>query len=100
MGRPIGVPNREKRFGQALQVALHARPLALRRIADELLDRAEQGSLPHIIELINRLDGKPAQVIDRGDAPAHELSDAELYIIIEEAKRPKALLPPVSKCEK
>ncbi|MBR0822666.1 hypothetical protein [Bradyrhizobium liaoningense] len=50
--------------------------MALRRVADPLLDK-----LACIHELIDRLDEKPAQVIDRRDVPLEELSDAELYRI-------------------
>ena len=34
-----------------------------------------------IRELADRLDGKPAQMIDRRDAAIDELSDADLHII-------------------
>lgn len=39
----------------------------LRRIADRLLDQAEEGNIQAIKEIGDRLDGKPAQVI-QGDA--------------------------------
>lgn len=81
MGRPLGSLNREKPFNDALRIALRNRPLALRRVADQLLDKAEQGNLAYIHELIDRLDGKAVQVVDRQDVPIHELSDAELYRI-------------------
>ncbi|MBR0749134.1 hypothetical protein JQ582_34920 [Bradyrhizobium japonicum] len=81
MGRPLGSLNREKPFQDALRIALRNRPLALRRVADQLLDKAEQGDFASIRELIDRLDGKAVQVIDRQDVPIHELSDAELYRI-------------------
>ncbi|QOZ71731.1 hypothetical protein [Bradyrhizobium arachidis] len=81
MGRPLGSPNREKPFQDALRIALRNRPLALRRVADQLLDKAEQGNLAYIRELVDRLDGKPVQVVDRRDVPIEELSDAELYRI-------------------
>lgn len=81
MGRPLGSPNREKPFQDALRIALRNRPLALRRVADQLLDKAEQGNLAYIHELIDRLDGKAVQVVDRQEIPIHELSDAELYRI-------------------
>jgi hypothetical protein len=81
MGRPIGSQNKEKPFNDALRMALRNRPLSLRRVADQLLDKAEQGNLAYIHELIDRLDGKPAQVIDRQDVPLEKLSDAELYAI-------------------
>ncbi|MET4331389.1 hypothetical protein ABIB80_007249 [Bradyrhizobium sp. i1.15.2] len=81
MGRPIGSVNREKPFNDALRIALRNRPLALRRVADRLIDKAEEGNLAYIHELIDRLDGKPVQVVDRQDVPIHELSDVELYRI-------------------
>ena len=81
MGRPPGSLNREKPFNDALRIALRNRPLALRRVADQLLDKAEEGNLAYIHELIDRLDGKPAQVIDRQDVPLEQLSDEELYRI-------------------
>jgi hypothetical protein len=101
VGRPIGSVNREKPFNDALRVALKRDPRRLPRIAEKLAEKAEEGDLAAIREIADRLDGKPAQVIDRGNVPAHELSDTELYLIIEEAKRPKALLiSPVSQSEK
>jgi hypothetical protein len=92
--------NREKPFNDALRVALKRDPRRLPRIAEKLAEKAEEGDLAAIREIADRLDGKPAQVIDRRDVPAEEASDAELYLIIEEAKRPKALLiPPASNSE-
>ncbi|MCA1421800.1 MULTISPECIES: hypothetical protein [unclassified Bradyrhizobium] len=73
--------NKEKPFNDALRIALRSRPLALRRVADQLLDKAEQGNLAYIRELVDRLDGKAVQVVDRQDVPIHELSDVELYRI-------------------
>ena len=81
MGRPIGSSNREKPFNDALRIALRGDPLRLRRIADKLATLAEEGDLGAIRELADRLDGKPAQVIDRGDVPIEQLSDAELLLI-------------------
>jgi hypothetical protein len=43
--------------------------------------RPEEGDLAAIRELADRLDGKPAQVIDRRDAHIEELTDAELHLI-------------------
>jgi ribosomal protein L17 len=37
----------------------------LRRIAAKLIERAEEGDLAAIREIADRLDGKPAQVIER-----------------------------------
>jgi hypothetical protein len=101
MGRPIGSLNREKPFNDALRIALRSRPLALRRVADQLLDKAEQGNLAYIHELIDRLDGKPTQVVDQRDVPVAELSDAELLRIASggrsQAEPPMALLNPPAK---
>jgi len=81
MGRPIGSVNREKPFNDALRIALRGDPLRLRRIADKLATLAEEGDLGAIRELADRLDGKPAQVIDRRDASVDELTDAQLHLI-------------------
>ena len=101
MGRPIGSVNREKPFNDALRIALRSRPLALRRIADQLLDKAEQGNLADSHELAARLDGKATQMVDRRDLPIRELTDAELQLIASgglAAKEPKVLLiPPTQK---
>src|SRR6476469_9849955 len=98
IGRHIGSVNREKPFNDALRIALRGDPLRLRRIADKLATLAEEGDLAAIRELADRLDGKPAQAIDRNDAPIHELSNAELHLIasggLSEPEKPKALLLP------
>src|SRR3954451_14400578 len=60
MGRPIGSVNREKPFNDALRIALRGDPLRLRRIAEKLAEKAEEGDLAAIRELADRLDGKPA----------------------------------------
>src|SRR5204863_7323504 len=81
LGRPIGSVNREKPFNDALRIALRGDPLRLRRIAEKLATLAEEGDLAAIRELADRLDGKPAQVIDRCDAAIEELTDSELHLI-------------------
>jgi hypothetical protein len=65
----------------ALQMALRARPQSLRRIADRLIDKAKQGDLPSIRELVDRLDGRPVQAIDRHEVVITQLSDEELLAI-------------------
>jgi hypothetical protein len=45
MGRPIGSTNREKPFNSALQMDLRSKPLARRRIAAKLIERAVDGDL-------------------------------------------------------
>jgi len=65
MGRPIGSVNREKPFDDALRIALRARPQSLRRIADKLIDKAEQGVFSSA--RADRLDCRPVLMIDRHD---------------------------------
>jgi hypothetical protein len=81
VGRAIGTPNRERPFSEALRLALHGNPLRLRRIAEKLTEKAEQGDLAAIRELADRLDGKPVQIVDRRDVAIDELTDAELHLI-------------------
>ena len=78
MERPIGSVNRQKPFNDALPLALRSNPLALRRVAAKLVERAEEGDLPAIREVADRLDGKPTQMIDRRNLPVTELTNAEL----------------------
>jgi len=98
MGRPIGSVNREKPFNDALRVALRSDPRRLRRIAEKLAEKAEEGDLAAIRELADRLDGKPVQVVDQRDAAIEELSDAELHLIasggLPRSDQPLALLMP------
>jgi hypothetical protein len=68
VGRPIGSVNREKPFNDALRIALRGDPLRLRRIAEKLAEKAEDGDLAAIRELADRLDGKPAQAQVHSDA--------------------------------
>jgi hypothetical protein len=100
MGRPIGSVNRQKPFNDALLLTLRGNPLALRRIAAKLVERAEEGDLAAIREIADRVDGKPAQVLDRRDLSARELTDEELHFIAagglreREEDDPKVLLLP------
>jgi hypothetical protein len=86
--------NREKPFNDALRIALLGDPLRLRRIAEKLAILAEEGDLAAIRELADRLDGKPAQVIDRRDVPIEELTDLELQVIV-----PGGLIGPWFTCK-
>jgi hypothetical protein len=73
-------------------------PLRLHRIAEKLTEKAEEGDLAAIREIADRLDGKPTQVVDRHNVTAEELTDAELHLILAEARTPKVLLiPPAAK---
>jgi hypothetical protein len=50
-------------------------------VADRLIDKAEEGDLASIRELIDRLDGKAGQVIDQGQMTVTQLTDSQLYKI-------------------
>ena len=102
MGRPVGSVNREKPFNQALLMTLRSNPLALRRITAKLVEKAEEGELAAIREIADRLDGRPAQMIDRGDVPVTQLTDEELLAIAtgalpEREEMKVLLLPPAPK---
>jgi hypothetical protein len=98
MGRPIGSLNREKPFNQALLMTLRSNPVALRRIAAKLIEKAEEGELAAIREIADRLDGKPVQMLDRRDVPLNQLTDEELLAIaagaLPEREEMKVLLLP------
>ena len=73
-------------------------PQSLNRIADRLIDKAEEGDLPSIRELIDRLDGRPVQAIDRQDLLVTELTDHELLLIASGGRNEdemKVILPPL-----
>ena len=102
MGRPIGSLNREKPFNQALLMTLRSNPVALRRIAAKLVEKAEEGELAAIREIADRLDGKPVQMLDRRDVPLNQLTDEELLAIAggalpEREEMKVLLLPPAPK---
>ena len=83
MGRPIGSVNRERPFTDTLRVALlSGGRRRLRIIAEKLAEKAEQGDIQAIREIADRLDGKPAQAIERSDLPLEAMSDRELFAII------------------
>ena len=68
------------------------------RIADQLLDKAEQGDLAAAREA-DRTDGKAVQSFDYGEVPAAKLTGAQLYVIAaadlpDRDMMPKALPPP------
>ena len=87
MGRPIGSLNREKPFKLQLQLALKGRPESLRRIANRLIDAAETGHLPSILALVDRLDGRPMQAVDRHEVLiVDQLTDEELLAIATGAR--------------
>jgi hypothetical protein len=82
MGRPIGSLNRQKPFADALKVALlSGGGRRLRIIADKLAEKAEQCDLQAIQQIADRLDGKPAQAIERGDVPVEAMTDRQLMAI-------------------
>ena len=82
MGRPIGSMNRQKPFTDMLRVALlSGGGRRLRIIADKLVEKAEQGDLQAIQQIADRLDGKCAQVIERGDVPVEAMTGQQLMAI-------------------
>lgn len=95
-GNPGG-RSKDKPFADALRMELaeagdnHKR---LRAIAKKLLDKAEDGDMPAINAVADRLDGKPHQEteISTPNRPLSELSDEELTRIIrrEEKEREEA----------
>ena len=99
MGRPIGSVNRQKPFNDALLMTLRSNPLALRRIAAKLVERAEEGDLAAIREIADRLDGKAPQAIEVGDVPLERLTDEQLNAIASGALPERGeilLLPPAA----
>jgi hypothetical protein len=83
MGRPIGSVNREKPFTDMLRAALlTGGGRRLRVIADKLVEKAEQGDLQAIREVIDRLDGKAVQSVERSDTPSERMTDQQLMAII------------------
>lgn len=54
----------EKKAFEALSMEVARDPKRLRRIANVLLNKAEEGDMPAIKEVFDRLDGKPAQTVD------------------------------------
>ena len=82
MGRPIGSVNRQKPFTDMLRVALlSGGGRRLRVIAEKLAEKAEQGDLPAIQRVADRLDGRPTQAIERGDLPLEAMTDQQLMAI-------------------
>ena len=90
MGRPLGSPNKDKPFRDALRMeaalaangeASPAHPGSLRLIARKLLERACDDTTS-AREVADRLDGKPAQAIEHsGGVSSYDLtklSDDEL----------------------
>jgi len=67
MGAPKGNTNSSKNnrlWAETIRRAVvQADPDRLRRIAEKLLDKAEEGEIAAIKEIGDRLDGKPTQVI-------------------------------------
>jgi hypothetical protein len=67
MGAPLGNQNsslENRLWGNTIRRAAAQDPEKLRRIADTLLAKAEEGDIQAIKEIGDRLDGKPAQTID------------------------------------
>jgi len=54
----------------------------LRVIADKLVEKAEQGDLQAIREVIDRLDGKAVQSVECSDTPLEKMTNEQLMAII------------------
>jgi len=66
-GNPGG-KTQNKPWADAIRMAIaQDDPERLRKLAKRLLDKAEEGDMAALKELGDRLDGKPAQVV-QGDA--------------------------------
>jgi hypothetical protein len=66
MGRPIGSQNKDKPFRDALRAAIadtDGEFKKLRKVADALVFKANQGDVAAIREIADRLDGKVPQAI-------------------------------------
>jgi hypothetical protein len=59
------------------------RMAALRAIADKLLDQAEAGDMAALKELGDRVDGKPAQSVDIGNADGKPFLQAIEHRIVD-----------------
>ena len=59
----------------------------VRAIARKLIEMAEGGDLQAIKEVGDRLDGKCAQTIERGDLSVEMVSNCELFVIIRGGPR-------------
>lgn len=55
---------KSKDFESALRRALNRNDGSLNRIADKLIQKAEDGESWAVAEVANRLDGKPKQTLD------------------------------------
>jgi len=74
--------NRQKPFTDVLRVALlSGGGRRLRVIAEKLVEKAEEGDLQAIREVIDRLDGKATQPIERGDVQLQDMTDQQLLAI-------------------
>jgi hypothetical protein len=62
-------------------------------VAERLIDKAEEGDLPSISGLIDRLDGKAAQVSDQGQMTVTQLTDSQLYEIAARGLTETNLVP-------
>ena len=75
MARPLGSPNKDKPFRDALRMEIKAAGddnKELREVAKTLIARAKSGDVPAIKEVADRLDGKVPQAHiggDEGDNP-------------------------------
>lgn len=74
---------KDKACADAIRLAMYADDRALlRRMAQKLSEKAAEGDIPSAKEVMDRLDGKPKQVIDHG---VTEDTDNELNKLVASA---------------
>ncbi len=75
-------PNTIRRnWRAALEIAIETNPQALEEAAKKLLEQAAQGNLAALKELGDRIDGKPAQIIEGPDGGPAVIERIERVII-------------------
>ena len=88
MGRPIGSMNRERPVRDLHRLAvLTGGGRRLRVIVEKLLERAEGGDMQAIGEVFDRLDGRPMQAVEGGDARLEDMTDQQLMAVIRGGPR-------------
>jgi hypothetical protein len=85
VGRPVDSVNRQRPFADALlsEICNGNDHRVLRALARKLIEKGLEGDLAALREIGDRLDGKCAQIVERGDVPVETLSDRELFAIIK-----------------
>jgi hypothetical protein len=73
----------DKLMRDALLAAARQDSGKLKRIAEAMLDRAEQGDVPAFNAIADRIDGKvPQAIVGDNEHPALEVNDARFYDLL------------------